>query len=290
METGGSVESGFIISPMSQTISLKAGETYEGEILVAVPKAAKKNLKYQAALYPFSVSGGDYAMDFSTMSDWSQIVQWTTLENDAGELEPDGKAKVKFIIKVPETAPAGGQYAMIGIRSVSLEAPSTVNDTYEMASLIYAEVEGETKHEGEILENKITSFVTSGVPEVSTKLQNSGNVHETAEMKLTVKNVFGGGEISLSEDGKNEYSVIVMPDSTRDFTRELANMPALGVFEVTQDISFLGENSSVTSLVFICPIWFLALAIATVAAIIGVIVGGIIKRHKRPKIALEPKD
>lgn len=282
MDSGESVNNGFVVSPMSQKIKLEAGKTFEGEIMLTVPAAAENDLNYQVSVYPFSVSSDSYQMDFQTMSDWSRIVDWMTLDNTSGTLKPNGSIKIKFMIKVPENAPAGGQYAMIGVRSVGdTNGPATIRDQFEMASLIYAEVEGETKHEGKILENKITGFVAAGTPAANVKLENNGNVHETAEMKLTVKNVFSSEEIALSEDGKNEFSVIVMPESTRDFTREISDLPALGIFEVTQEISFVGENSSVTTVMILCPIWFMVLVLLTITAIIGTVIFSIKKHHKK---------
>ena len=63
----------FIVSPMSQDIFLKPGETYEGSITVANPADATENFYFKVSIYPYSVSGENYAQDFLTQSNWSRI-------------------------------------------------------------------------------------------------------------------------------------------------------------------------------------------------------------------------
>lgn len=264
----------FIVSPMSQNINLKAGDVYTGYITVANPAEATEDIHYKATLSPYSKSGEDYRSDFQTMSDWSRIVEWTKLENDKGVLKPNETTKVKFTIQVPENAPAGGQYLSIGVTmdaSATSNSDSTIQNVYEMASLVLAEIEGETTHEGKIVTNSISGFVATGSPKTTVTLSNEGNVHEVATAKITVKNVFGGQEVLDTQDDKNVYDITVMPESTRTVERDLEGLPQLGIFEVKQSISYLGQESNTTTVMVICPFWFMALVAATILSIIGMI-------------------
>lgn len=278
----------FTVSPMSQKIHLEPGETYQGSIMVANPAAATENFYYKVALYPYSVLGEEYDTDFETVSDWSRIVEWTTLENETGVLKPNGTQMVNFTIEVPKNAPGGGQYMMLGVssnNSVDNTNNFAVQNVYEMASVVYADVEGETTHGGQILENQIPGFVATGAPYVLTRLTNTGNVHETAEVTITVKNSFNG-EMIIPKDGENNtFESVVMPESTRLVKRTLANMPPLGVFEVTQNVSFMGDNINITSVMVICPIWFIFLVLATIGSVIGMVFyGRHLKRKKLEKV------
>lgn len=282
------MKNSFTISPMSQKIHLKPGETYKGRIMVSNPAAATEDFYYKTVVYPYSVSGEEYTVDFDTQSDWSRIVEWTTLENDTGVLKPNDKQWINFVVEVPQNAPGGGQYMMLGVSS---DAPFentgnfAVQNIYEMGSVVYAEIEGDITHGGRILNNNVPAFVTADIPHVSTRVTNTGNVHETAKVTISVKNSLSGESIFPKEGVGNTFESTVMPQSTRVLKRDLADMPTIGIFEVTQNVSFMGENMGVTSMMIICPIWFFFL----VAGIIGALVGGIcygihLKRKKMQKV------
>lgn len=274
----------FTVSPMSQKIHLKPGETYKGKIMVANPAAAETDFYYRVTVYPYSVLGEEYDTDFKTVSDWSRMVEWTTLENETGVLKPNGTQIVNFTIEVPKNAPGGGQYMMLGVSSdqpVDSVNGSAVQSVYEMASVVYADVEGEIMQSGQILENQIPGFVALGTPYVLTRLENTGNVHETAEITITVKNNLNGETIFPKNGEKNTFESVVMPQTVRLVKREIADMPALGIFEVNQKVAFMGSDTDTTTVMVVCPIWFFFLVAAVIGSIIGAVIYGIYARHKK---------
>ena len=107
----------FSVMPMSKEIELKPGEVYTGSITVSVPADAEDNFNYQVVVNPYSVVDEYYTADFVTESDWSKIVKWTEVENPTGTIEPNENKEIKYKITAPADAPAGGQYAMISVRS-----------------------------------------------------------------------------------------------------------------------------------------------------------------------------
>ena len=279
------MKNAFTVSPMSQKITLKPGETYHGFIKVANPAAATEDFYYKVELYPYFITGDDYETDFETMSDWSRIVEWTTIENPTGVLKPNGVEKIYFTIDVPYNVPGGGQYMMLGVSSdnpfEAEEGSFSVQNIYEMASLVYADVEGEINHSGRILENEIPSFVTTDKPYVLTKINNTGNVHETAVVAITVKNNFTGETIMPKEGEDNSFESVIMPESTRTLKREITNLPPLGVFEVTENVSYMGEEMVTSTAVVLCPVWFIILVLFTIISIIELLFYGRYKRRKK---------
>ena len=272
----------FVVSPMKQEISLKPGDTYDGYVLVGNPADATEDFNFVATLNPFSVSGNDYRMDFETMSDWSKIVGWTKLEETSGTLAPNETKRVHFTITVPKDAPAGGQYLMLGISSKPSESgEGGVQDVVKMASLVYADIAGNTKHEGEIIKNFVPGFVASGVPITTVEVSNNGNVHEKLTTNLTVKNVFSGEKISLTGEDKDSYDSLVMPESTRVITRNIDGLPSLGIFEVTQQVNYSGKDSNITTIMVICPIWFIVLVVVLIASIIATVCFTIHSKRKK---------
>ncbi|MBR0479720.1 hypothetical protein IJJ49_00395 [Candidatus Saccharibacteria bacterium] len=278
----------FAVTPMSQDIELEAGKTYEASILVSNPANATKNFTYQVTVSPYSVTGSDYAADLLTLSNRSEITKWIKIEEPSGTLAPNESKKIKFTISVPETAPSGGQYAalLVSGRGEGQDGDGvTINSVLEIASIVFANVEGETIHEGEIVDNAIPGLVFSTPITVGATLENKGNVHEAAEVFLTVKNSFTGETIYPKGDELNGIREIIMPETTRYLTREVSEVPALGVFEITQEVFYLGEKSIETKTVFDCPLWFVILTIFTIGAIIGTVLAKIKKKRSRLKIA-----
>lgn len=276
----------FVVAPMQQRITLKAGETYEGYITVTNPAAATEDFLYKAILSPYTVAGADYSPDFLNESDWSRIVGWTKVEDTEGSLKPNETRKIKFSVKVPENAPAGGQYMAIRVSSnqpTSSDSGAAIQDVYELAAVIYANVEGETVHEGKILNNTMAGFVAVGNPNTSVELSNNGNVHEVATTKITIKDVFSGQTILPTDDIEGSYESIIMPETTRTVTRDLDMLSALGIYEVTQEVDYMGEQSSITGIMVVCPIWFIALVVATFLSVIGMFCYGRHLKHKKSK-------
>ena len=265
----------FTIAPMSHTISMEAGDTYDGYITIANPVNAEEDFDYRVTVAPYAVTGEDYAADFSSKTARTQIVDWITIENPVGTLGPNESTKIHFVINIPETAPAGGQYAAIVIGSNSdaeVSGGVSVNNVFEMASIIYAEVTGDTIEDGAVLENSIPGFVTNMPIRVSTLLTNTGNAHEIARISLEVKNFFSATQIYPQPDESGIVDEVIMPETSRYVTRDITNVSPLGIYEVTQTVDYLGEINQLKQVVVACPIWFMALAIATITAVITSII------------------
>ena len=276
----------FTLMPMNQNISLKPGEVYEGSVKVINPSYATEDFEYKAEVTPYGVVGQEYTADLLSESDRTQISKWVKIQNPTGSIKPNESEEIKFTITVPENVPAGGQYATIAISSNKKASDSdgvSVQNVFEMASIIYADIAGETVHDGKVLENNVPGFVLTNPVKISALLNNNGNVHETATFTIQVSDVFTGRVILPTDENSGVYSEYIMPETTRFTEREVSDLPALGIVKINQTINYNGQVSTVEKNVFICPIWFLVLMILTVAAIITAIVM-LIRKHRRNKI------
>lgn len=280
------MSSALTVLPMSQEIKLNPGERIEGSITIANPASSTEDFEYVATVSPYNVVGEDYTLDLSA-NDATQIVNWIRIYEPEGSVKPNESKELKFRIKVPKDAPAGGQYAMITVRSKSAtqegEMSFGIQDVFEMGSIIYGRVSGQTVRKGEILGNSIPGFSTVTPVTVSYQVSNNGNIHEKAIQTLTVKNVFTGEQVFPKDDETNRFSEYIMPSSTRYLTRTLDRLSNLGVYEVHQTIEYLGETSDVTQVLIVCPLWFLMLVIATFIALVATIVRIFKKHHKKSK-------
>lgn len=278
----------FTILPMSQRFTLTPGKTTEGSIKIVNPADATENFSYKVSVTPYGVVGEDYTADLEHDSTRTAISKWIKIEEPTGEIKPNETKEVKFTISVPENAPIGGQYATIAVSSNADTSSSNgvaVQNILEMASVIYGTVSGPIEHKGEVLENNVPGFITGTPAKLSALIKNEGNIHEDAAFVIKVSDFFTGNVILPTEEEDGEYSELIMPETTRYIEREVGNLPSLGVVNVSQTIYYMGaEPSVVEKRIIICPIWFMALVFATIAAIIFTVVQ-IIRKHRKSKKA-----
>ena len=283
------MENAFTILPMSQNFTLVPGETYTGSITVVNPVNSTSDFAYSVSVSPYNVIGEDYQADISNVSAYSKIADWITIDNPTGSIKPNESQEINFTINVPADTAAGGQYAAIMVSSDPSKQESegvSINNVFALGSIIYADVEGEVTHEGSILQNNIPEFSTVTPVAVSALLDNHGNVHENAIFALNVTNALTGEKIfPTDEDQNNHFSEIVMPETTRYITRNIDNLPALGIVKVEQTIYYNNEVSTVSKNIVLCPIWFFFLVALVIFSIIGFIVASV-HHHRRKKSAI----
>ena len=275
----------FTVLPMSQRFFLEPGETYTGEIAVVNPADATEDFAYQAAVTPYSVTEEDYTADLTTDHNRSMITKWIKINEPTGIVAPNESRIIKFTITVPENAPSGGQYATITVASNNNFQSSgsvSVQNIFEIASVIYANVAGETVHSGEILENNIPGFVTTIPVRLTASISNNGNVHEDATFVITVSDLFTGRVVLTTEENNGQYNELIMPETTKQIDREVSNLPTVGIIKINQTIYYNGEVSIVEKNVIICPIWFMILFVTIIISVIVSVIM-IVRKHKKNK-------
>ena len=274
----------FLITPMTQTISLTPGETYHGSIKVVNPNDSTSNFSFKTSISPYGVAGEDYEADLATKSNHNMIADWITIDNDSGTIDPNGVTDVNFTITVPDDAPSGVQHAALIISqddSTIDETGLNIDNIFEMASIIYANIAGETIHDGNILENSLPVFSTNGEVFAHARLNNHGNTYENASINITVKNNLTGETILPTTENQGHYTELVIPDTTRTIDRHIDDLPLMGIIHVEQFIDYQGKSSVVAQDIIICPLWFIITTIATIAILIAIIIRIIYKhRHK----------
>lgn len=276
----------FSVTPMNQMVDLMPGETYTFSITVLNPVNSAGSLDYRAYAVPYRVVTEEYDADITTMTDRTQMADWITIKEPTGTLVPNETREIEFTVQVPEDAPGGGQYAAIMVGSDNENGTyenMKVTNVLEIASIVYAKVEGEIVHEGGVLENNVPGFLVNPPATVSTLINNTGNMHEAADIVVTAQNVFTG-EVLVSPDLDNgTRRELIMPDSTKFVSMEIDDLPLVGIVKVTQSVYYNSEVSTVEKNLIICPIWFLALVLLTVSAIVIKVVKTV-RKHKKKKM------
>ena len=75
-----------------------------------------------------------------------------------------------------------------------------------------------------------------------------------------------------------------MPETTRYITRNIDNLPPLGIVKVEQTIYYNNEVSTVVKDIILCPVWFIFLVVLVFMSIAGFIFAA--ARHHRRKKAI----
>ena len=263
------------VSPQHQSIMLVPGETYHGSIKVSSQSTSTRATGYAVSVGPFSETGADGAKDdygtvnYIDKSTYNMIVDWIEIEDATGSVEPNEMKTIPFTVKVPKDAPAGGQYASIIVRDTT--PPSyedegvAVDSVMQILSILYAEVAGETRTEGEISTNSMPSFLLNGPLTAESMVRNNGNVHTMAEYTFQVWPLFGNEEICTNEE-KPETS-LVMPETER-YHAQSCDLPAVGIFRAKQTVKIFDQTSEIEKMVIICPLWLLFLILFVIIALI----------------------
>lgn len=264
-----------VVSPMTQDVILQPGEKYIGSIKVSNPNDAEDDMTYSVSVGSFSqvASEGnvdDYAqVDTETKTAYNQMVDWITLDEDEGVVAPNETDVISFTINVPETAPAGGQYATILVQNETDKGSSDGNveikSKVQVASIIYAEVAGETHEYGEITENDMPGLLLSNTLEATSMVKNNGNIHTDAEYTLQVWPLFSDEEICTNAE-KPDLS-LVMPETERYYT-QTCELPAVGIFNAKQVVKIFGEESVIEKTILVCPVWLLLIILFVIALIV----------------------
>ena len=236
--------------------SMKPGTTHEK--VFKVQNTGSKVLKYELSVSPYNVSGEEYQQSFSTETQYNEITKWISFSQDSGEVEPGKQDEITVTIKVPNDVPAVGQYAAIMARIVNDKEASdgsAISALSQVGVIVYSSVDGNTRIDGSVVENKVPSFMFAPPITASSVVENTGNIHGEATYVLQVYSLFGNDEVYTNEESPETR--IIMPETRRLNTLSWDGAPQLGVFRVKQTVKFLDQESVTEKIVFICPLWFL---------------------------------
>lgn len=269
------IKSGLTVSPPNQKVILVPGESYYGSIKVSSPASSQKDVTYVVEVGSFSERGSegrkdDYGtVDYIEKSAYNQMMDWIVLEKDGGVLSPNTSDIIPFVINVPEDAPAGGQYASLIVRDESSSDAVgngvSIKSYMQILSIIYAEVAGETRDEGVILENSIPSFMLNSPLNATSRVRNNGNIHTDVGWTLQVWPLFSDEEICTNEE--DPYTTLILPESEMYHIEE-CDLPIMGIFRAKQTVKIFGETSIVEKTVIVCPLWLLFIIIFAVTMLI----------------------
>lgn len=264
------------VSPMTQRLALTPGESTRASLKISVPNNATSELEYSLSVGSFSVQGTDLGqddygdVDLETKGSYNQIMDWIVFDKESGVIAPNNTETINFTINVPRDAPSGGQYATILVRDMTgyKEGSNGINiqSITQIASVVYANVEGNTRRTGEILENNVPAFLLNSKLKATSMVENTGNVDTNARYILQVWPLFSDEEICTNEE--NASTELVLP-GTRKYHVEKCDLPSIGIFRVKQTVEIFEEKSETQEkILIVCPIWLAFIVFVAIIALI----------------------
>lgn len=256
------------VSPSKLDLELAPGKKVEKSF--QVQNTGNKAFDFKVEVTPYTVVDEEYEPDYSSESKYTDLAKWVTFSQSEGSVEPDGSVKIDITIDVPKDVPAGGQYASVMVsvdRGVEdSDDGAAIGMTQRIGLLLYSTVEGNTRKEGSVIDNKVPSFRFQPPIIATSTVENTGNVHAEATYTLQVFPLFGGEEVYSNED--NPETRTILPETKRYNEIAWEGAPALGIFKVKQTVNFLGKDDVTEKIVFLCPIWFLFIVLLLIFVIV----------------------
>lgn len=278
------------VKPADQELDLAPGQTVRGK--VTVQNVGRLPFTFTVSARPYQVLNENYDPDFVTENSYTKLHNWITFPQDSFQIEPGAQQEVSFTITVPEGVPGGGQYAAIIVETRdSMSEDAGVRIISQLASLIYAHVEGEEHIGGVLMAHYLPNFLLSSPFTARATVKNDGNVDFRLTHSISIKDFFTNKEIlsenSVDENGKfiARATPMILPETQRSSAITWDGAPQLGVFKVTQTISFLDQNYAFEQVVIFCPVWLIAaVAVFIFLIILWVILRLRSRKRRRPQV------
>ncbi|MCL2094565.1 hypothetical protein FWH13_00355 [Candidatus Saccharibacteria bacterium] len=263
------------LSPLRERLDLSVGGTSTGTFTVY--NGSDHTQHYRIEINPFSIVDGGTTNNWTDQTPRNQIVRWTTLSEDDFTIESGGQKEITFTIQVPQDAPGGSQHASFFIYSVPErgEGSTGINETGGIRFILQGSIrDGRSREEGHLISQHFPRWQGSGSLTARAHVDNTGNLDFTATQSLEVKNLMGNtiwNSVPANQD--------VLAESERVMTHSWPET-AFGIYRVSYNVHFLGEDHIRSHLVFLFPVWVIVLVILFLVAIILTIVHAVIKRRR----------
>ena len=269
------------VLPAQQRLELDPGETKTAEVTVS----NSGNVGYEVKVYatPYTVTH-DYANNVFEGEGlvYSQIYRWIKFDGNEYvmfRLEPGERREVEFTIDVPDSVPAGGQYAGIMAEIAPPPDAAGIVPVRRIASLLFTNINGHTIDKGEITGRGWQGFYSGRDIETSLTVDNLGNTDFAVQNRMIITGLFGGHVDEVVMPPKT-----ILPGTSRTFELNWTSRSSVGIYRLTQQTKFLDQEITESRIIFIMPIWFIGLVIIVVTVVIVATVALIRKRRRQRKM------
>lgn len=254
------------------------GSEHKGEF--TIENTGKEDFEYEVTFSPYSVEGENYDPNYEKETQYTDLAEWISVDNESGMIAAGNKAQVKYAVNIPNDAHGGAQAAviMLTMKPNSQTDGTGVQAIRRLGYLVFGNVDGEVVKTGKVLENKVPSFLFNPPVFGTSVVENTGNVYTVAKYTLQVFPLFSDEEVFTNEEEPDDS--VIFPETKRYNKVEWEGAPHLGIFRVRQTVKIFDDESVTEKIVFLCPLWFLFIVLLLIFLIIFWIVSRAIKRKK----------
>ena len=302
-ETTEAPKTSLTLMPVSKTLQIASDSVYDGTLSATNDGSEEIKVEVYAAPYSYVYSESEdlYKLGFNNENNFTQISRWIKIKDANGDYVtrpsftiPSGETlEVDYQIATPSNIPAGGQYAVIFVQTVSGNINASGIRTEASAGMVVYghSTEGDIDTSSEIRDMTIGQGTrsedgssTNNHIYGSAKVKNTGNVDFFAKGTLRVDPIIG---FSAYETDASSSTTSVIPESERVIADEWTETPDFGIYKVTWTVT-AGEKSEITERVIFLfnPIAIIITIIVLTILVIAFIIGVRKRKERRSRLAV----
>lgn len=290
------------LMPVSKTLTISSNSSYDGSL--SVSNDGSDDIKVEVHASPYSYVHSDetdaYTLGFNNQNNFTQISRWITIKDAEGNyvqnptftIKKGETLNVDYKVTTPNNIPAGGQYAVIFVQTVSsgtntsgirTEASAGMvlyGHSSEGEAVVAAEIrdmtigQGPVTSEGAAGENSDAKNGFYG----SAKVKNTGNLDFFARGVLKVEPIIG---FSSYETTDNSGVVSIIPESERVVSDGWEDAPGFGIYKVTWTVTAGEETETISQVLFVNLGLMIFIVIIVLTIVVVSIIIGVKKRKER---------
>lgn len=256
---------GMLISPATQRLSLKNGQSYTGSMNVS-NRSDNKNMTIKMSVGTYTITDNNYSSpSYNSESKYSLMKDWIKLDKTSFVLKPGEDTNVKYTINTPVNPPSGMQYATILASLEPEKADTGISATAQVGMIVMATMaDGKTVDKAIIQNENIDGYQPTSPLKSTFSIKNEGNIGADVTYQMIVNSAINGKKVYESKAASNS----VYPETSRSFTINWDNV-GIGFYNVEQKITVNGRTHSIKKMVCTVPVWIILLIIIAIVALVG---------------------
>ncbi len=268
---------GLEISPPLLDLKADPGETLKAQIRI---RNVTKDTLLVKAQYEDFVAGNEedgqprILLNPDEKSPYS-IKDWLSAP-DSTTLAPEERKTMDVTIVVPKDASPGGHYGVVRFTGTPPELADTgVSLSASVGTLVLVNVSGDVTQSAKIAElftsqnGKRRGFFEYGPVDITTRVQNTGNIHFQPKGTIQVTNMFGKNVYveQFNSDNRN-----VLPGSIRKFEQTFNKKMLFGRYTVRADVVYGSDNQITSQSISFWAIPYKLIAVILLAIVLLIII------------------
>jgi hypothetical protein len=260
---------------------LEKGEVYNGQIEIWNEGTEAREVALEVTPYTIDQNDGSTKV-FNSRTPRTELADWVTFPGGSKyTFAADETRKIDYTMTVPIDAITGSQSAAISVYGVNDNGNSDVTGAVvegKFMWVLFADINGDPIIEkGAVTSWDIDWIIFDNTMTTSkTTIENQGNLNFVAKTHLKFADFFGGA-VAFEDEQEN----MVLAESKRVVSQNWAGAPALGLFNVSQEVSYLDTTERFNKVVLIVPIWLLIIFAIVIALLILALITKIRERNKK---------